>query len=430
MLLLVGAGCYVLARVLVAASVGPHKHPDTTGYRDYPVDLLGRSPRPWVASALMRLGDHPYLVAQAALSGASFLVLGVAIAATMRERRVQIGVVALVALLGLAPRVTTWDTMMLTESLALSFSALLIACLIHIRRVPWPATAAVFTLWLFTRDAHFYLGVIVLAVVVVWSVRARRRALPIALAAAMTWGAVAYSNDDRIEGLNVTINVAWYAGTDVDTFHWFADRGMPVTDAFGYLKFVDRWQVMYADPTFREWAETDGQRVYTEYLATHPAFLFGAVRYMFAYPPRENYTLLDHSAFQVAHTPGPPVVWPNRGSAYTAVLLLVALAGTLLIRRDRKFDRRWALPGLLVASAVPHALLAYHAAPTEIARHGALLAFTLVLAGWWLIALTVDAAMAGSHRPAGEVVHQDGDRAARPATDAGVGVGAIAGTGR
>jgi hypothetical protein len=44
----------------------------------------------------------------------------------------------------------------------------------------------------------------------------------------------------------------------------------------------------------------------------------------------------------------------------------------------------------LLASTIPHALLAYHATPWELGRHGAVLALVLVVSGWWLVALTVD----------------------------------------
>lgn len=385
------AAAYIATRVAIAVWVGPHAHPDTTGYIDYPVSFTGSSPRPWVASILMRLGEYPFIAIQAAVSAVGFLVLGAAIAATLRDRRIQIATVILFALLGLSPRVTGWDGMLLTESLALGFTALLVACLIHIGRVPWWVTTIVFTLWLFTRDAHLYLAVMVLAGVVVWAVRARRWILPAALSVSLLWGAFAYSNDDTVEGMNVTINIAWYAGTDVDTFRWFLAHDMPLFNVWSIRDFNERWPALYNEPAFRHWAETDGQRVYAEYLATHPTFVLGAVRYLVETTPREYDTLLDHphATFEIARTTGLPV-WPDRGVEYTWLLLAASVLGALLAARAGRLDSRWILPGLLVGSAVPHAILAYHATPSEVARHGLVLAFTLIVAGWWMIALAAD----------------------------------------
>lgn len=383
------AAIYITARVAIAVWVGPHVHPDTTGYRDYPISFTGSSPRPWVVSSLLRLGDYPFIVLQAAVSAVAFLTLGYAIARTLIDRRIQAAAIVLFALLGLAPRVTAWDTMLLTESWALSMSAFLLACLIWIRRVPWWVTATVFTVWLFTRDAHLYLGVIVFVGVCVWGWRARRWVLPAALAVAMSWGYFAYTNDDTVEGLNVTMNVAWYAGSDVETFRWFHDRGMPVGDGFMDPDFIPRLYALYGQPEFRAWAEGDGQRVYAEYMASHPAFTLGALRYLFEPTDREAESLVDHPDTWIAETRGVPI-WPDRAIAYTWLLVLGAVLGGLLVARRGRLDSRWVIPTVMVGSTVPHALLAYHAAPTEAARHGTVMAFTLTAACWWLVALAAD----------------------------------------
>ncbi len=49
----------------------------------------------------------------------------------------------------------------------------------------------------------------------------------------------------------------------------------------------------------------------------------------------------------------------------------------------------------MAASTVPHALLAFHVSPFEIARKGVILAFVLVVACWWMIALAIDSWLSG-----------------------------------
>jgi hypothetical protein len=61
-----------------------------------------------------------------------------------------------------------------------------------------------------------------------------------------------------------------------------------------------------------------------------------------------------------------------------------------MTRSTRRVDRRWVLPGLLVASTIPHALLVFHGTPLELGRHGAVMSLVLVMSCWWMIALAID----------------------------------------
>lgn len=386
-----GVVCYVALRVTIAVWVGPHWHPDTIGYADYPVSFTGNAPRPWLVTLVQHaLTDYGVVVLQAVVSGVAFCVLAVAIGATIEDRRVRYGMGGLVLLLGLAPRITAWDTMLLSESLAVSLSALLLACLIHLERVPWWAVGLVFTLWVFTRESHWFLAVMLLPAVGWWAWRKRRIALPVVMVAAFVWSAAAYNNDDSTDAWGISANLAWYAGTDVETFRWFIDHGMPPSDGFTYRTLKDRVDVLFLDPEFREWAGGDGVRVYAEYLATHPRFLFGeAFGAMFDPPPFDTNTLLDHETFYMAETAGPPV-WPRSGVLYTALLVAAAGLAGLQTWRAGRIDRRWLLPIALIGSTIPHALLVYHVAPTELGRKGTLMAFVVVLACWWIVALALD----------------------------------------
>lgn len=384
--------CYVAARVLLAGSVPVNDlHPDTASYHIAP-SFTGAASRPWVVPLLYSIVDgRAATIVQAVIGGLAFVVLAVAIASTLRDWRVRTGLMAIVLLLGLAPRTTVWDAALLTESLGISLTVLLIAVFVWLDRLPAWVPIVVFTLWVFTRDPHLYLGVLVLVGVSVWGWRRRRWAVPLGFGLVLVWGAVAAQNDDTVEAYNVTTNVAYYAGSDVEMFRWFIDHGMPNSPAFQVIDFPLRNDALQADPNFQWWARTHGSTTYARYLLTHPRFTFGAFDAIFVDQGFDGEALVDHTGWELTDIPwGPWWVWPREASLYTLALVATAALAVLWSRRVV------VLPALLALSTLPHALIAVHATPFELARHGAELALVLVVACWWTIAAAVDQAVAPS----------------------------------
>ncbi len=113
-------------------------------------------------------------------------------------------------------------------------------------------------------------------------------------------------------------------------------------------------------------------------------------------------SLVDHTAYEYTTSPGPNFAWPKEGSAFTIALALAALVGAVVTWRRHRFDRRWVVPAVMAGSTVPHALLAFHVSPFEIARKGVILAFVLVVACWWMIALAFDSWLSGDDPDATE----------------------------
>lgn len=377
--------CYGAVRILLALSVPVYRHPDSASYQVAP-SFIGAHSRPWVVPLTYQFVDGRGVVAfQAALSAAAFVALALAIASTMIDRRVRVGVMSAVLLLGLAPRVTVWDASLTSESIALSLTALLLAALTWINRLPGWALVLVFTLWLFARDAHVYLGVLVFVSVLPWAWRHRRYAVVGGMGVALAWAALATQNDDTIESYNVTLNIAWHAGRDPEMFRWFVEQGMPPSNAFGNLNFDGRQAELLNDSRFFEWARTDGPSTYTRYLATHPGFTLSAFNSVFGNGGADAEAMVDSPKLNIGESPvGPWFVWPREASLYTVVLTLLA-AGALLI------GRRPVIPIVMLASTLPHALLVYHGSPWELARHSVVLSFVLVVSSCWLIADAVDA---------------------------------------
>jgi hypothetical protein len=388
----VGAAAYVAVRVALTAAVTIPVHPDTPSYR-LPPDFIGGRSRPWVMPTVMwLLPDRGVVIAQAALSAVAFIVFAAAVRSTIRRRELGNALSAFVLLVGLSERVVAWDVWMLTESISLSLSLLLIAAFIQLDRVNSWLFMAVFAAWVFTRDAHFYLGLMVTAGVAVWVWRRRARGgLLLGCVVVMAWGLFAAGNDNTIERYNVTANVAWHVGRDVDQFRWFVDHGMPPSSAFFEPSFLERHELLRGDPEFVEWADTAGPATYARYLATHPSFLLAGIERLVVDGDFMQESLVDHSEWHGAdEPPGVPWIWPKEASAWTLALLIGALVAVLYAVSRHAVDERFMVPGILVLSTAPHALLAYHASPFEIARHGVVLALTLALSTAWLIALALD----------------------------------------
>jgi hypothetical protein len=142
--------------------------------------------------------------------------------------------------LSLTTTVTNWDTAMLSESLALSAMALLLAMALRYVRAPsartvWPVLAA-WVLWIWTRQNNLVLGLLVLlalALLVGW--QAVRR-LPVdrpllgllaGLVAITALAGFTYSRNTEIVHYNLAQIIGNRVLPDSDRTDWFIDHGMP-----------------------------------------------------------------------------------------------------------------------------------------------------------------------------------------------------------
>jgi hypothetical protein len=409
------AMCFVAARLLlVAGGRSDFEHNDTPSYRQG-ISLIGNAPRTWVIPLLLELPDAWVVVAQALLGGIAFFLLAVALAARVEHHRVRIAIAAVVMAIGLTPRVTYWDTMLLSESLAISLTALLIGAVVHLGRVPAWAFIALFTLWLFTRDGHTYLGALLVLVLGWWGWRHRKLAIPVGCLVVLGWSFVAASNDKYVEGSTAAAGMAYYSLEDVDNFRWLVEHGMPVSGGFssaieetteiGAMQTMFR-AIYFHDAQFRAWADEEGQALYLRFLLAHPEYLVERLPNAIVDGGFFDEALVDHTAYARSKTPGIPWVWPEEASWYTFVLVSAALVASLWVARAGLIDRRWIVPGAIAASSIPHAWMALIASPFEYGRHGVVMAFALVISAWWALALCADATLA--KRPNRLVAPEDG----------------------
>ena len=391
---------YVSARLLMAIRAEPFSTPDTAGYQGA-VSFTGGAVRPWLLPTMHLILDEPsMMLLQVTLSAVAFVVLAVALAATLEGSATRVALMAVVLLLGLNPRVTNWDAAMLSESLAISLTVLLIAALAHFRTmVATHAVALVglFVVWGFARDANLIVGGAVGGILagVAWR---QRRSVAVAFVVCSVWFVGASMNNDEIEGFNVLTHLALGVGVeDPDTVPWFEQRGMPATDAFEIEQPDERLRALWEDPEMVDWAESEGSARYVEYTFAHPTHLVA---------PLGDIHLDDPGWKRPHDVMGFATIWPASAGWYTA--LLIAAAGVLwAAARRRRIE--FAPPVLAVAliAAVPVlAMLAGHGSAMEHARHSLLMQFVLTIGLWWLVLSLIDAHRR-SHSPLGGEVGVD-----------------------
>lgn len=388
-------GCYVSARLLIAASMGPTPIPDTSSYAE--IDLLGRAGRPWVLPVLFSITtDWIFLVSQTVVSALAFVALACAVGSTVRSQLVRVALLAAILLLGLSPRVTMWDATLGTESLAMSLTSGLIASIVLIDRVGTSALLLLVVGWLFLRDAHALLAVVAAPPMVIFLWRNTRKVAALGLLVVALWGFTASQVDRSIEAYNVTSNVAFRISTNDQHLAWFVRQGMPVPEAASVVDPPSRLSAFLSDPEFQAWAEGAGAITYSRFLVSHPDFALQAVGRIFVDDVLVQESMSDRTfaPYSEPATPGFDWLWPNRGALYAAIAILASVAGLATVALRGRLDRRFGIPSVLLASTMPHAILVYHGAPIEIARHAVVLNLVLIVACYWTVALSVDAVIA------------------------------------
>lgn len=376
----------VVVRILAVIGLRPYVYVDSGEYEV--VDFTGRGRRPWATPYLHWLvpGDDRWeIVGHAVVGGLCWAVLGLAVAAWFRERRIRLLAAGSVVALGLTTSITNWDAAILSESLALSLTALLVAAWLNLARRPSAMTAALVVAatfpWLFVRQSLLPAAWLVVAVAVAATLVTWRRAgawrhlagLAVGLVLLTGLASVSYSRNQEVVQANLTVIVANRIATDPDRLSWFRENGMPVP-ASGALDPGS----LTADAAFRRWVGREGRTTYARYLLTHPRYTLTeplddlvTVRQSYGDEPVDQPTMLSPGDGYGSARPVIPEVVEQvlfqPGGTGTVVTALVAVVGLSLVRRRRR-DRRWAVPLALVGISLVSMIVAWHGATPELGR--------------------------------------------------------------
>lgn len=329
-------------------------------------------------------------------------------------------------LFGLSADIILWDFVIMSESLSISFFALLVALAFWLLHQWHPAKLGALIIaggvWASCRETNAWLllGMAIVIGVIGLFYRERRVAC---LVLAFCWCAVFTANtmSSKMSAQKWTIQYnSAYAAFELPPgmgqrwilpflnvltkrilpnpakVQWFADHGMPVSPDLmhlaGQLGGDDYFAVYRLDSLkpFRAWLINHGQSCYIKYLIRDYRATILA--------PWLNTKLLLSSDTGELSPPGfvpvlpawlnariyPPPVFPF----WPWVAGLTALAGLIFACWDR--HRLWWVPLGLLLLAYPLALLVWHGDAMAVARHALLLQIQMRLAIWITLLFVID----------------------------------------
>lgn len=348
-------------------------------------------------------------IGQWLISVAAWLALAAAVHRTLEHPVVRRVGFVLVLGFSLVPAVAVWDGALLSESLSLSLAALLVAAmlmLVHEPRWRWAiGIIAVAVLLAGTRTTNGYLAPFLLLPVATAIVgRGRRIALAVAVAALVIPTTTHLAANARQWQVALGEVIAGRVLHEPGKLRYFEQRGMPVTSTLEQDIYANRspqsqFEATPALQPFMPWFKSRARDVYRDYLISHPTGTISDplphLREMVS--PSDSLTDIQGLPLPFYAASGYRDALPdalNRALYLSSAALLFAwvtaaaliAAGLVPIRRYT-----WVVPVILLASALPHAIIVWTGDSTAIGRHALLLAVYLRTALVLLTLQLVDA---------------------------------------
>ncbi|MGN6473962.1 MAG: hypothetical protein ACTHK4_10005 [Mycobacteriales bacterium] len=412
---------YLALQAYAVAGLPTPRFPDSASYLQ--LSFTGRNSRLWTVPLFYKLlpDDDLRIAGQIVLAAVAWWVLASVVSGMLSDRRLRIAMRVVFLTLGLTGPIVSWNSTILSESLSISFTALMVAgwlSYLRRRRRATAALALVMTLlWTFTRPDHVGIGVLIALVALVtalWRRDVLRFVVAGVLALISVWGVVSVSRDHATNSAQIADLVEVRVLPDPQRLVWFIEHGMPDDAAVAAQTGGYFGAPLLDDPAFAHWAATAGEHVYREYLLSHPRYTLWEP---LAAVSGERPSLLVRAPSQVL-TPNPTpsllsptanygrhrdlVPDPISGLLFEQgqigdVIALGLLAAWLAVfaRRRRVLDTRAGVPLTALALCVPEIYIIWLADPIELDRHAVVLAVVVRIALWCLAAVAADGLLAG-----------------------------------
>jgi hypothetical protein len=378
--------------------------------------------RGWTVPLLYKLlpdSDAARSAGQLAISLACWLALAAVVARCVQHPAFRIVAFSLVLLFSLSVWITQWDRVILSESVAISLAAAVLAAWLAVARTPtsgWAMAAVLATtsLWTFARDSDAYVALLAVPFVLGWAAFRRPRRPRIVLASGLVaiFVAHAVSLSSGAAQTRWEVPLLDVIGTRVLTgeteLEYFRAHGMPFPERLQaltgeHLGSSELRPLIEADPrldAFREWLRADGRSTWAAFLLTHPDRALSSVvrnrEALFAVGLSRSETggYRPISSYRAEGTesllPGPfaAAVYPPSVVAILAWLgAVIAAAAWLAFRGAARAV--WLVPAIALLLQVPHSVLVWHGGPLEIPRHavqaGVMTRLSLLLLSIFLI---------------------------------------------
>jgi hypothetical protein len=397
--------------------------------------------RPWTVPLLYKAmpdSDTARAAGQLVVSISCWLALAAAVAWNVRRRGLRAVAFCLVLLFSLSVWITQWDRLILSESLALSLAAAVLAAWLALVRAPSPWTIAAVLgttlLWAFVRDTIAYMALLAVPFVLVWVVLPGRRRGRVALAAGLVAifaaSLVAQSSSTAAPRReNPLLNVVLVRVlTDADKLRYFRDHGMPLPDPVLALAGSPHGSLELRPDQrlgrdrrveeFLRWVRDEGRQTLASYLVRHP---YRAVKpvvedaeLMLATEPtrvqREGQPLLadyrPRGADPLLPAPVSAAVYLPSVAA-VLVWLAVVIAAAAWLARLGLARPIWLVPAVAVLLQIPHAVIAWHGDSNDLARHGLTAAVVTRLGLLVLSIFLIDTVLERRASALGRRAHQD-----------------------
>jgi|GEM_PF-2074288 len=346
---------------------------------------------------------------QTVISTVAWITLAITLARQANSKWVGGMMLIVVLIFSLNAEILAWDTVILSESPALSLTALFVASWFWlVKRQTWPRVALVCILaifWALTRDVHAWLllSLVALTAVVGLSSPTRRRYLWIALILIATFVA-SFVSAGGGEGMDQRwvlplVNVITRRVlTNPEQLAWFEAQGMPVTPDLlrlsGNLGWENNWAPFddFALQPFRDWLVANGKPAYIRYMLSHPFWLvLDPLRHLSDMLVMRDLHLYASKTF----TPPLPAwltgfFFLGQNAPLLGFLAAVALIGGGMMVVRSRFQPRRLIPWAVLALAWPHAIIVWHGDAAEIGRHSITVSAQLRLALWMIAGTTAD----------------------------------------
>lgn len=414
---------YVLVQELIVLGLRTPRYPDSASYTH--LSLTGAGLRLPTVPLLYTVfpTDTARIAAQVIIAACCWWFLAAEARRLVVDQRVQLGLRVVLLTLGVLGPVASWNSAILSESTAISLTALLVATWLRYARSPgWATVAAalvVTLLWTLTRQANvgFGLGITVAGVIVFARSRASR-ALRVAavtgLVAISAVGLLEVRHNQTLSRNNIASIIQLRVLPDRQWTAWFVAHGMPYSQRLAKYSGLPYHEGPLV-PRFTRWLNRDGESTYVRFLLTHPRYTLVDPLPAFSgetasnlhpntsvyYPLQPNPTpsILSPSVDYARHREVVPTIVEdvlfNQGQ-FGDVLTLAVAAFALMIFSLRRFgrDRRFVVPLVAVLLAIPEGYVVWLSGPGEIDRLSMVTAVSVRIGLWAMLAVGIDRVLA------------------------------------
>lgn len=368
--LVVILGVFCILRFVL--SFGPAiRYPDSPSYEHLGLHGL----RLWVvplAYSIVR-PDRLRVLAQIVAGVVAWAFAATSLASALTHRWTQTAALIAVTAVGLTPQVTQWDSLILSESAAISLLAIAFGVVVRyaVRPSAWLAASVVGSLglWAFTRHINLLLVLIAApAALVVALLRRSRRGMCVSggLLSLGLIGLLGLAGARAVwhDNANAILTNRILASREATRYFVHAGLPGPTPDMLAWVGRFSSNAPQLQDAVLQSWIGSRWSETYGRYLASHPREAMAEPLWRFPklWASELHYrTRRTRSADRASH-------FSLTEGAILLALTVAAGALALVRRRRHEGDTRDVVVGVGLCSAVVGSFLTWHLSATELAR--------------------------------------------------------------